>query len=114
MQAALGRLPVPESTSAEPSASELVAVLRAADAQANALSDRYISTEHLLLALAADPGAAGDALRRAGANQRLLAALAEVRGSQRVTGQPRGQAAGPLERLAATSPRSPSRASSTR
>ncbi len=39
----------------QPSA-ELVAVLRAAEAQARELSDEYVSTEHLLLALAQDSG----------------------------------------------------------
>jgi len=53
---------------------------------ADQLKDDYISTEHLLLAAAGDSGAAGNALKGAGASSdRLLAALAEVRGSQRVT-----------------------------
>ncbi|MBA3406772.1 MAG: AAA family ATPase, partial [Solirubrobacterales bacterium] len=48
----------------------------------------YVSTEHVLLALAASKGAAGEALRSAGADRdSLLAALAEVRGSHRVTDQ---------------------------
>ncbi len=69
-------------------ASELVAVLRAAEAQARELSDEYVSTEHLLLALAADAGRAGQALRAVGASpERLLQALAEVRGPHRVTDQ---------------------------
>jgi len=68
--------------------SELVSVLRAAERAAGELSDQYVSTEHLLLALAADAGPAGDALRRAGATrERLLAALEEVRGPHRVTDQ---------------------------
>jgi ATP-dependent Clp protease ATP-binding subunit ClpB len=69
-------------------ASELVAVLRAAETQARELSDEYVSTEHLLLALAADTGRAGQALRSVGVSpERLLAALAEVRGPHRVTDQ---------------------------
>jgi ATP-dependent Clp protease ATP-binding subunit ClpB len=73
--------------SGQPSA-ELVAVLRAAEAQAKSLSDEYISTEHLLLALAEDKDRAGRALRAVGAApERLLAALAEVRGPHRVTDQ---------------------------
>ena len=68
--------------------SELVAVLRAAEKEAGALGDQYISTEHLLLALSEEKGGAGQALRGVGANhERLLAALADVRGSQRVTDQ---------------------------
>jgi ATP-dependent Clp protease ATP-binding subunit ClpB len=67
---------------------ELAAVLRAAETQAKDLSDEYVSTEHLLLALAADSGRAGQALRSVGGTpERLLAALAEVRGPHRVTDQ---------------------------
>ncbi len=52
------------------------------------LKDEYVSTEHLLLALAGHPGGAGDALRSTGAtHDELLKALTEVRGSQRVTDQ---------------------------
>jgi ATP-dependent Clp protease ATP-binding subunit ClpB len=67
---------------------ELVQVLRTAETEARALSDEYVSTEHLLLALAAHPGKAGDALRANGAGrEELLKALAEVRGPHRVTDQ---------------------------
>jgi ATP-dependent Clp protease ATP-binding subunit ClpB len=88
---ALEELPrLGEGSSAEegqPSA-ELVGVLRAAETQARELSDAYISTEHLLLALAQDRGRAGQALRAVGASkERLLAALAEVRGPHRVSDQ---------------------------
>ncbi|MGH2832287.1 MAG: ATP-dependent Clp protease ATP-binding subunit, partial [Solirubrobacteraceae bacterium] len=52
------------------------------------LSDQYVSTEHLLLALAAEKGRAGRALNEAGANrERLLQALAEVRGPGHITDQ---------------------------
>jgi len=68
--------------------SELVAVPRAAEREAGALGDQYVSTEHLLLALAADNGRAGQALKDAGATRELLLqALAEVRGPNRVTDQ---------------------------
>jgi len=68
--------------------SELVAVLRAAEREAGKLSDQYVSTEHLLLALAGEDGVAGRALASVGATrERLLQALAEVRGSHRVTDQ---------------------------
>jgi ATP-dependent Clp protease ATP-binding subunit ClpB len=74
---------------ADPQASsELGAVLRAAEREAQALTDQYISTEHLLLALAADKGPAGEALRAQGATRdALLRALAEVRGPHRVESQ---------------------------
>ena len=67
---------------------ELETVLRAAESHAKGLGDEYISTEHLLLALAEDNGRAGQALRAVGASsERLLQALAEVRGPHRVTDQ---------------------------
>src|SRR5437588_2581598 len=68
--------------------SELVQILRTAENEMRELQDEYVSTEHLMLAIAAHPGKAGDALRGAGASREsLLAALAEVRGSHRVTDQ---------------------------
>ena len=82
----------PGGASAEPSggSSELVAVLRAAESEMRDLRDEYLSTEHLLLALAGSTPAtrAGDALRACGADRdTLLKALEEVRGSHRVTDQ---------------------------
>jgi ATP-dependent Clp protease ATP-binding subunit ClpB len=68
--------------------SELVAVLQAAEAEARELGDEYVSTEHLLLSLAGTKGAPGDQLRAQGVSrERLLAAVAEVRGPHRVTDQ---------------------------
>src|SRR5918912_3373203 len=73
--------------SAGPS-SELVRVLRDAEGEMRKLKDEYVSTEHLLLALAAHPSKAGDALRAHGATEKALArAIAEVRGPHRVTDQ---------------------------
>jgi ATP-dependent Clp protease ATP-binding subunit ClpB len=88
----LGQLPVlgggsSADAGAQPGA-ELVSVLRSAEREAGKLSDQYVSTEHLLLALANEDGVAGRALSSVGAtHERLLAALAEVRGSHRVTDQ---------------------------
>jgi len=68
--------------------SELVRVLREGEEEMRALKDEYVSTEHLLLALAAHPSRAGDALRAAGATKEALSkAIAEVRGPHRVTDQ---------------------------
>src|ERR1700748_3721973 len=68
--------------------SELVQILRTAPTEMRELKDEYVSTEHLLLAIAAHPGKAGDALRTAGASRdEPLKALAEVRGSHKVTDQ---------------------------
>jgi ATP-dependent Clp protease ATP-binding subunit ClpB len=67
---------------------ELVQILRAAENEMRELRDEYVSTEHLMLALATHPGPAGNALRSAGASRdALLQALSEVRGSHRVTDQ---------------------------
>jgi ATP-dependent Clp protease ATP-binding subunit ClpB len=66
--------------------SELVQIFRAAETEMRELNDEYISTEHLLLAIAQHPGRAGDALRSNGAtHEQLIKALADVRGSHRVT-----------------------------
>src|SRR3954467_1582590 len=73
--------------SAGPS-SELVRVLRDAEGEMRSLKDEYVSTEHLLLALAGHPSKAGDALRAHGATKDLLLqAIQEVRGPHRVTDQ---------------------------
>ncbi len=75
---------------AEPAggSTELTQVMRAAEQEMRELGDDYVSTEHLMLAVAAHPGRAGEALRGVGAGREpLLKALSEVRGSHRVTDQ---------------------------
>lgn len=68
--------------------SELVAVLQAAEAEARQMGDEYVSTEHLLLALAGARDAPGDQLRAQGASREaLLSAIGEVRGPHKVTDQ---------------------------
>ena len=63
-------------------------VLTQAEDEAKKLKDEYISVEHVLLALTDDSGPAGRLLREFGASrERLMQALREVRGSQRVTSQ---------------------------
>jgi ATP-dependent Clp protease ATP-binding subunit ClpB len=63
-------------------------LLNAAEDQAKRLKDEYVSIEHLLLAAADDQGAAGKLLRDFGLTRdRLMKALQEVRGNQRVTTQ---------------------------
>jgi len=65
----------------------LTALFEAALAEADRMKDEYISTEHIFLAMAEEKkGAAPEILRTHGIDQdRVLKALAEVRGSQRVT-----------------------------
>jgi ATP-dependent Clp protease ATP-binding subunit ClpB len=63
-------------------------VLLDAEEQAKGLKDEYVSVEHLLLALMKVGGDAARVLRNAGVGpDALLAAMKEVRGSQRVTSQ---------------------------
>src|SRR5579875_2696629 len=64
----------------------LMRVLERATQEASKFQDDYISIEHLLIALLAEPGAASRVLRESGLNQdKLLDALRRVRGHQRVT-----------------------------
>jgi ATP-dependent Clp protease ATP-binding subunit ClpB len=64
----------------------LAQVLDAAFREAEALTDEYVSTEHLLLALLEGTSGAARILRDAGLERdAVLAALAQVRGRQRVT-----------------------------
>jgi ATP-dependent Clp protease ATP-binding subunit ClpB len=76
---------------AEPNlAPRLRVVLDAAQADASAMQDEFVSTEHLLLGLLSEPGRSTsvDLLKaRNVTRERVLEALASVRGSQRVTDQ---------------------------
>jgi len=89
VDAVLAQLPAAHGSTGQPSLGRALAgVLDDAQARAGALGDDYTSTEHLLLALAAENGAAGKLLRAAGvAGDELLEALRAVRGNQRVTSQ---------------------------
>jgi ATP-dependent Clp protease ATP-binding subunit ClpB len=61
-------------------------LLRGAQQEADSLKDEYLSTEHVLLAMAADENGVGTILRRAGADHdRLAGALTKVRGNGPVT-----------------------------
>ncbi len=64
----------------------LARLLDRAEAEAKGLKDDYVSVEHVLLAMLADSGAAGSALKDAGLTRdNVLQALRSVRGHQRVT-----------------------------
>jgi len=73
----------------QPGLSRLLAgILRAAEQTAEKMKDDYVSTEHLLLALAESGGKTGDLLRHAGLTRdAVLQALTRIRGNQRVTSQ---------------------------
>ncbi len=63
-------------------------LLTQAEQEAKRLKDEYVSVEHVLLAATEDQGATGKILREFGiTRERLMRALQEVRGSQRVTSQ---------------------------
>lgn len=66
---------------------ELTRVLDDAFKKAGEFKDEYISVEHILLAIIdRDKGKAGELLREAGATkEKVLSALTEIRGNQRVT-----------------------------
>ena len=88
--AELDRIPKVYAQGVEPRFSPVATrMLTAAGTEAEALTDEYISTEHLLLAIAAggdEPAAR--ILQEAGITRdAMLQALAQVRGSQRVTNE---------------------------
>ena len=63
-------------------------LLAQAEDEAKKLKDDYVSVEHLLLTMTDDMGATGRIFRELGVTrERLMQALQEVRGSQRVTSQ---------------------------
>ncbi|MBV8371638.1 MAG: AAA family ATPase, partial [Candidatus Eremiobacteraeota bacterium] len=65
---------------------ELARVMNAAEGEAKALQDDYTSVEHVLLAMAQATGSVGRLFRDAGVTRdKLLQALRDVRGNQRVT-----------------------------
>jgi ATP-dependent Clp protease ATP-binding subunit ClpB len=83
----LDRLPKATGTQTGPSRS-LNDVFNQAEKEADRLKDEYISTEHLLLALAQVKSEAKEILSVSGVNHNaILTALKEIRGGQRVTDQ---------------------------
>src|SRR3989454_427599 len=96
------RFPKQSGVAAEPTLSrEVSQAFDRAEAEAKALGDAYVSTEHLLLALADLKGTTARQLLSAAGVDRddLLAALAGVRGSHRVTDQQPEQKYQALERF---------------
>ncbi|MDX6301243.1 MAG: ATP-dependent Clp protease ATP-binding subunit ClpB [Nocardioidaceae bacterium] len=90
VRAELGRLPAASGSSvAAPSyARAALATLTRAGELAAEMNDEFISTEHLLIAVAGVDSPAATLLRNAGASaDALRAALTSVRGSARVTNQ---------------------------
>jgi len=86
----LARLPrAAGSTVSSPQMSrQLIMAMNTAGNRARQMEDEYVSTEHLLVGLAADGGEAAQVLREAGATpQALLEAFEKVRGHARVTSE---------------------------
>src|SRR5262245_7157362 len=87
LQKALDRLPqVTGATGQSYITPRLKKIIEAAEAEAEALKDEYVSTEHLLLAMVQDSGAAGRIVKELGASRdKILNALVGIRGSKRIT-----------------------------
>jgi ATP-dependent Clp protease ATP-binding subunit ClpB len=71
-----------DATSAPALGKDLIELLKSADDEARGMGDEYVSTEHLLLALASDPKLDAGASR-----DQLAEAVQQVRGPHRVTDQ---------------------------
>src|SRR6202035_4987811 len=87
---AIGRLPRLSGSGADSAqvtlAPEVSRIMDVAEREAQGLQDDYVSVEHVLLAMAGSSGETGKLLRDAGVTKdKLLQALRDVRGNQRVT-----------------------------
>jgi ATP-dependent Clp protease ATP-binding subunit ClpB len=88
VQQELERLPRVSGGGGESISSRLNRLLMHAEDEAKQFKDEYVSVEHLLLALLGDTGTTGRLLKEFGVSRdRLMTALQEVRGTQRVTSQ---------------------------
>ncbi|HEV2147253.1 MAG TPA: ATP-dependent chaperone ClpB [Longimicrobiaceae bacterium] len=88
-EAALGRLPKQSGGAQATISRELNEILDQAEKEARGLKDEYVSTEHILLGLAAQKGSTTrDLLSPQGATRdAIMQALEQVRGAHRVTDQ---------------------------
>ena len=88
LQAAIARLPKVQGGS-QYFSPRITQVFQAAQKEAEQMQDEYVSTEHLLLAVAAEKdGAAGRILRQHGVNREdLFKVIEQTRGGVRVTDQ---------------------------
>ncbi|MBV8283408.1 MAG: AAA family ATPase, partial [Candidatus Eremiobacteraeota bacterium] len=87
---AIGRLPRLSGSNADTAqvtiAPDFARIMDAAEREAKSLQDDYTSVEHVLLAMSQAPGDVGKVFRDAGlTHDKLLQALRDVRGHQRVT-----------------------------
>ncbi|QEG34806.1 ATP-dependent chaperone ClpB [Bythopirellula goksoeyrii] len=86
VDAELGHLPKASGGSPPQLSTVASKILDAAQSQAKTMQDEFVSTEHLLLALAHEKSPAQDVLKLNGVDEQdILKALQDVRGSARVT-----------------------------
>jgi ATP-dependent Clp protease ATP-binding subunit ClpB len=87
LQKALDRLPQITGAAGQTFITpRLKKTIESAEAEAQALKDEYVSTEHLLLAMVQDSGETGKLLKQLGATRdKILNALVSIRGAQRIT-----------------------------
>jgi ATP-dependent Clp protease ATP-binding subunit ClpB len=87
LQKTLDRVPqVTGSTGQAFITPRLKKTIEAAEAEAEALKDDYVSAEHLLLAMLQDSGETGKILKELGVSRdKILNALVSIRGAQRIT-----------------------------
>jgi len=85
---ALQKLPKMQGGESAMLSQRLLKTFDKAEDEAKSLKDDFISSEHVLLALAQDKGAVGEVMKSSGVTrERVLSSLKEVRGSNRVTSQ---------------------------
>ncbi|MHB0957477.1 MAG: ATP-dependent chaperone ClpB [Pirellulaceae bacterium] len=88
IQSEMGRYPRVSGHTSPQLGKELADVLQAAQREADTMKDEFVSTEHLLLALAKGASKAKNILQLNGVREQdVLAAMKEMRGSSRVTDQ---------------------------
>ena len=88
VEAELSRLPTQSTGGGMAADGAFNAVLVRAGNEADELKDEYVSVEHLLLAMAVEPSPAREVLSTFAVDRdSILAAMKEIRGSQRVTDQ---------------------------
>ena len=88
LKGALGAQPTLQSEAEAPASKDLGAAINLARTEASSLGDDYVSTEHLLMALTDGKGAVARLLREFNVSRdRILIALKQLRGSQRITSE---------------------------
>ena len=96
-------------------ARETQAALETAQSEADKMKDAYVSTEHVLMGLAANTGPLGDVLKRYGVTRDgILTVLKDLRGSQRAEDPNAEEKYQALERFGRDLTELAPRASSTR